>query len=401
MTSRRSRFLAALPVLALSPLLAAPRGCHFGDGDVPIGQNETGGDAGMAGEGGTTGGTGGTATGGRPGRGGASGASTGGGSGTGGASTGGASTGGGAGTGAGDGPCIETLSALTWQDDHGLEFSDEDVRTLLARNHQATLAWAHGPATVTLALLGVRVFFVESKPNPDYLLDLPVSCENHVRAVTVGRVWTSNGEIDATIPNFELNIAIPTLDGPGPAADRLEASAVETIAAANIGGNYGTLIDSNDCFHSLQLNIGIGRNDFNGEIIETLVLGPCDNPSGAVSGRSSGSWRCTDDCRTAPDVSIAVEAESCDDLGIQLTHAGDDETFTRSGDTLSRTERWGCGCARHSEFIMAWSRRSPLEVRLCHDDFADSCEAGCEAEVSHDLSTGFRTANATDYRCVD
>jgi hypothetical protein len=397
MTSRSRRLLASLPVLALAPLLVAPKGCHFGDGDVPLGQNGTGGDAGMGGDGSSgseTGGnaTSGNATGGRSGSGGTSGAHTGAGS------TGGAGTGG---SGPNQGACIETLSPFDGENRHGLEFTDEDVRELLGKDHLGTLSWSHGPAALTLALVGVRQYYVESDPNPDYPFDLPVTCENHVRAVAIGRVWTSNGEIDATIHDLKLNIAIPTLDGPGTAADRLEASSVATIAAADIGGSYGATIDSAHCFHSLQLNLGINRTRFDGELVETRTSGPCGAPTGAVIGTTAGSWACADDCRTAPSTTIVVEAESCDGIGEQLTHAGDDATFTRSGDTLSRAEQWGCGCPQFSKFVMAWSRRSPLEVRLCLDERADFCEAGCGWEISYDLSTAFRTAGTSDYRFVD
>jgi hypothetical protein len=401
MTSRARRFLTSLSLLTLTPLLAAPR-CHFGEGKLHLGEDATAGEGGADGEGGTsgspTGGTGASATGGKVGNGGSSGTGTGGGV-TGGGSSGGA--GGTGGTGPVAGPCLETLLPLTWEDTHGLEFDEEDVRRLLAGEHHGPLAWSRGPATLTLALVGVRVFYVESEPNPDYPLDIVVSCENHVRAVAIGRVWTSNGEIDATIPDFKLNITIPTLDGPGPAADRLEAAGVATIAAENMGGDYGTQIDSIHCFHSLQLNIGIGRDEFNGEILETLELGPCDDPSGAVTGQQAGSWRCPGDCRTTAQPNIVVEAESCEGIGEQVTSGDDGESFTRTGDTLTRSELWGCGCPDFPEYTMAWSRRSPLELRLCHDEDADRCEGICEEELSHDLSTAFRSAGASDYRFED
>jgi hypothetical protein len=50
---------------------------------------------------------------------------------------------------------------------------------------------------------------------------------------------------------------------------------------------------------------------------------------------------------------------------------------------------------------MAWSPNSPLELRLCHDEAADACEAGCEEELSYDLTTAFRTAGTNEFGFVD
>jgi hypothetical protein len=42
-------------MLLLAPVLLAPRGCHFGDGDVPLGHDEATRDAGAAGDAGVSG----------------------------------------------------------------------------------------------------------------------------------------------------------------------------------------------------------------------------------------------------------------------------------------------------------------------------------------------------------
>ena len=125
------------------------------------------------------------------------------------------------------------------------------------------------------------------------------------------------------------------------------------------------------------------------------------DPNGGVLGRNAGHWRCTVDCGVPPETAIVVEAESCEGLGPQRTGSGDEATFERSGDTLTRPERWGCGCATESEFVMAWAPRSPLELRLCDHDGKNVCLANCEGDVSHDLSTAFRAAGSNDFRFVD
>ena len=107
------------------------------------------------------------------------------------------------------------------------------------------------------------------------------------------------------------------------------------------------------------------------------------------------------DCRTAPSPAIVVEAPSCEGIGLQVTAPGDEPTFGRAGDALSRTDFWGCGCPERSEFVMAWSPSSPLSLKLCHDDGADRCEAACEAELTYDLATAFRVAGTDEFRFAD
>jgi hypothetical protein len=114
-----------------------------------------------------------------------------------------------------------------------------------------------------------------------------------------------------------------------------------------------------------------------------------------------------DDERTlAGDDALAILGRSsCEGLGEQVTDSTSGPTFTQDGSVLTRAETWGCGCATRAEWVMIYhlpeSSSGPLELRLCHDDFGDICEAGCNAELSWDLSDAFKRSGTTDFVFVD
>jgi hypothetical protein len=115
-----------------------------------------------------------------------------------------------------------------------------------------------------------------------------------------------------------------------------------------------------------------------------------------------GTFRCQGEaCRLPPNDTVVVEASSCDRFGQQITTSGDEASFARSGDVLSRDEGYGCGCATRAEHVMAYTPTSPVELRLCHDDGADGCERFCGATLSYDLSRAFDWAGTREFRFVD
>jgi hypothetical protein len=131
---------------------------------------------------------------------------------------------------------------------------------------------------------------------------------------------------------------------------------------------------------------------------------PCgtEAANATVFERDAGQWRCGDDgCPWEVPRALVIEAESCDGIGMQLTQAGDEGTFARSGSTLSREEGFGCGCELYPDFVLAWAPSSPLELRLCSHDSRNTCLAACTGNLSYDLSTAFRVSEASEFRFVD
>jgi hypothetical protein len=98
----------------------------------------------------------------------------------------------------------------------------------------------------------------------------------------------------------------------------------------------------------------------------------------------------------------------CEGHGVQITTGQSGPSFTLDGTTLKRSETWGCGCASGAEFVMLYEYKFTnldegpyLELRLCHDDFADSCEALCQRELSWDLSAAFARHQTTRFVFAD
>jgi hypothetical protein len=363
----------------LTPALFAAGGCFFGSDEVPLGNDR---DAAVAGSGGIpAAGSGGVPAGG---------------------SGGAASSGGAGGTGdagAFDGPCLEVLTPLVGSDPSPVGVSGADVQQLLAGTHHTQLSYLSGGSTeVTLRLAGIEVFYVESTPNPNFGLDIVVNCTNHVRARTYGRVTSADGKLDEMLPELVF------------AATADSAVGGLTLDVAELGGSYQPSLSPNQCFWMLQFDFFIQQDSFSGGLTETIVSSPCDaiEPTSAATGRESGVFQCQGSaCRSAADDSIVLAGTSCDRFGVQSTHASDTASFTRQGDVIQREEFWGCGCATEPEFVLLYdpvrqsSATAPLELRLCHHDGADGCEAACSGPVSYDLGPIFARAGVSDFVFVD
>jgi tissue factor pathway inhibitor len=106
---------------------------------------------------------------------------------------------------------------------------------------------------------------------------------------------------------------------------------------------------------------------------------------------------CEETCTRGDDPVAVIAAPSCEGYGEQVSGPGTPE-FTTEGFTVSRSESWGCGCATRPEFVMTYqiNGEQKIELRLCHDDKADSCEALCTQTLSYDLS-GLPPTIAADF----
>jgi hypothetical protein len=123
-----------------------------------------------------------------------------------------------------------------------------------------------------------------------------------------------------------------------------------------------------------------------------FVYGGCEG--------NANNYASIDDCEetcTKGGAPVAViPAPSCAGHGEQVSGPGTPD-FTTQGFTVSRSESWGCGCATRPEFVMTYSISADqkIELRLCHDDSADPCEALCTETLTYELS-GFPPSFAPD-----
>ena len=110
---------------------------------------------------------------------------------------------------------------------------------------------------------------------------------------------------------------------------------------------------------------------------------------------------CASACQDKLTTAAVVPWDSCFGLGEQISVAGDETTFLRTWDVITKELSWGCGCPERPEFVIAYELASPLRLRLCHDEMADSCEAGCAMPVSFDLGQALQEAGTTRFEFVD
>ena len=113
-----------------------------------------------------------------------------------------------------------------------------------------------------------------------------------------------------------------------------------------------------------------------------FVYGGC----GGNANNYQSIEECQDTCTKGNDPIAVIFAQSCAGRGEQISGPGTPD-FAIQGSTVSREDSWGCGCATRPEFVMAyWPNNLKVELRLCHDDMADPCEAGCSQTLEYDLS---------------
>jgi hypothetical protein len=382
----RSPLLCSL--LALSPTLLAARGCALGSEDVPLGSNGEGGEAASLGQAGH-------------------------------AAAGRGGTGGSGGTSAptDDARCIEQLTPLEGSDSTAFGFTTGDVWSLIDGKHVATQfligplddRLEGGTSPVEFYMVEAELFHVDSERNPDFNLDIPVECNDHVRARGIARFVSADGSFDETFPDFELDVGSTLTDGPGDVVARMTAGGVINLAKDALRGNYQPALGADQCFLAMQFNVTLTRTQFTGSFIRSVLNAPCgnDEPDAAVHAGDAGTWGCRagSECgKTEPHVAVVVEADSCDAIGPQLTQAGDEETFSLEVATLSREDIWLAGCwPAVPEYVLAYSPSSPVDLRLCHNDTAKSCVLlpPMSGELSYDLGTAFEAAGTTEFRFVD
>lgn len=128
---------------------------------------------------------------------------------------------------------------------------------------------------------------------------------------------------------------------------------------------------------------------------EPRVYGGC----GGTTNRFASEVDCESACTWSDEssASVTIRGESCTGFGSLVTGPGDESSFDLEGSVLKRTLSWGCGCATRPEFVMMYSPKSPVELRLCHDDSADPCEAGCSMELTWDLAAAFEAAGTSEF----
>jgi hypothetical protein len=131
-------------------------------------------------------------------------------------------------------------------------------------------------------------------------------------------------------------------------------------------------------------------------ICEPRTYGGC----GGTPNRFQSAEDCQAACKTSggrEDATAVIQGRSCVGFGKSITGPADEGSFELDGTVLKRTMSWGCGCPKRPEFVMMYEPSSPIELRLCHDDGADSCEALCSAELGWDLARAFEQAGTDEF----
>lgn len=131
---------------------------------------------------------------------------------------------------------------------------------------------------------------------------------------------------------------------------------------------------------------------------QQFIYGGCEGNENNFQSHSE----CYAACGGEPiPVAVVVEAMSCEGVGVEVSTPGDEATFSRTSDVIEKELFWGCGCPSAPEFVLTYEPTSPLTLRLCYDDAADPCEAGCQEPVSFDLGPALQAAGATDFVFAD
>ncbi len=110
---------------------------------------------------------------------------------------------------------------------------------------------------------------------------------------------------------------------------------------------------------------------------------------------------CAAQCLSKETPTAVVPWPDCEGLGDELSHSGGDFSYTTDGQVVQIEQNWGCGCPTRPEFVLTYEVASPLQLHLCHDELADSCEMSCSETLSFDLSQALQAAGATEFVFVD
>jgi hypothetical protein len=127
-----------------------------------------------------------------------------------------------------------------------------------------------------------RAFFVRSKPDPDFSLDIVIVCEDHVEVAARMSVATADGKL------------------------RLDKDKVRLTADADVQGVWGVIgnIDADDlrgsynparaheCFLGTQLNVSFSADKFSGTMLDAIAGAPCSalNDLTGVGPRDGARW---------------------------------------------------------------------------------------------------------------
>jgi hypothetical protein len=167
-------------------------------------------------------------------------------------------------------PCLETRAPASADD-------AEALLALVAAPRTAPVTWADGTTTeLTFALEGPAPFFVSSRPNPRFTLDIAVECRDHLLLSGTGRLRTADGRLDESWAQAELRST-----GNG------EAVLVQSVGVDQLRGSYRPPTEASECFRAVQFELTLSPEGFSGSFVDTIAGAPCGAgaPSTPVSGR--------------------------------------------------------------------------------------------------------------------
>lgn len=204
-------------------------------------------------------------------------------------------------------------------------------------------------------------------------------------------------------PTQNLNTAYDSGSEGCPCSDQDHARCVDGVALICEEERWQAVEDGpcapSECTQELDIDLTCDIASYVG-FWHNSGTGQCEPFLGGCPRNDNGFFsfeECADACQDKITTAAVVPWPDCEGLGEQVSDEGDESTFTRRGNVIEKEFDWGCGCPTGPVFTMAYSPSSPLELHLCQNSGADTCEAFCSRSVSFDLSQALQEAQTTDF----
>jgi hypothetical protein len=179
--------------------------------------------------------------------------------------------------------CLDTRAPVAASDPLPIGFTGQDVMGFVAGSHRATLTWPTGEAMgLQHVLESPRLFFVESRPNPEYRLEGGRSCSNHLLLEGPVQISTDDGHLDETLPLATIR-----------STDGRQATGILSVDAGKLKGPFGPEVPQGRCFRRLQFNTRFAPGAFSGTVMKEIASAPCGQKADGIGVGPSltGTWR--------------------------------------------------------------------------------------------------------------
>lgn len=161
----------------------------------------------------------------------------------------------------------------------------DDALSWLGSERTGRLWWLSGddPATeVTFRFSEARAYFVRSKPDPKFTLNIVTHCDDHVEVEAVLDFATADGKLSFTKQRVRL-AADPSM--------KSLAGTIGGIDAEKLRGSYQPA-GANQCFEATQLDVSFSETTFSGTLTDTIASDACSTPKDTtgVSPLEGARW---------------------------------------------------------------------------------------------------------------